>query len=161
MLHLLRYSILNSARNRITMFWSLLFPIILGFFFHLGFSGANDSEILDSIPTGVVTMDSSHESDGFSIFLEQMDGDTLTLTYFDTEEDAAKALSAKEISGYFINRADRSLIVNGTGLNESILTQIMNCYTQNESMILDIAASHPDKWKDAIASIEGYTTYVE
>lgn len=103
MLHLLRYSILSTMRDRTVMFWSLLFPIILGFFFSIGFGGANDSEIMNAIPTGIVNVDSSQEAEGFSDFLEQMEGDTLTLTAYDSEADAKEALEKKEISGYFLN----------------------------------------------------------
>ncbi len=161
MLHLLRYSILSTMRDRTVMFWSLLFPIILGFFFSIGFGGANDSEIMNAIPTGIVNVDSSQEAEGFSDFLEQMEGDTLTLTAYDSEADAKEALEKKEISGYFLNGSERTLIVNGTSLNESILTQIMHTYTQNESMILDIVREHPEKIEDALAALNEYTAFTE
>lgn len=161
MLHLLRYSILSTMRDRTVMFWSLLFPIILGFFFSIGFAGANDSEVMTSIPTGIVNVDSSPQSESFSAFLEQMEGDTLTLTVYDSEDDAKEALEEKEISGYFLNGSERTLIVNGTSLNESILTQIMNTYTQNESMILDIVQEHPEKLEDALASMNEYTSFTK
>lgn len=161
MLHLFRYSILTAVRERTTMFWSLLFPIILGFFFHMGFSGANESEIMNLIPTGVVTEESSSESENFLTFLEEMDGDTLELISYDSETEAIEALEQKQISGYFLNGTNRSLVVNGTGLSESILSELMNTYVQNESIFIDISENHVEKLPAAIAAIENYTTYTK
>lgn len=161
MLHLFQYSILTAARERITMFWSLLFPIILGFFFHTGFSGANQSEIMDIIPTGFVSEDTSMESESFFTFLTEMDGDTIWLIPYAAEEDAMEALEQKQISGYFLNGAKPSLTVNGTGLNESILTTLLNTYVQNKSIFIDISEDHPEKLTDAITAMKDYSAYTK
>lgn len=161
MLHLFRYSILTTIRERTIMFWSLLFPIILGFFFNIGFSGANEFEIMDIIPTGIVSEESAEASESFSSFLKEMDGETIELFAYDSEAEAKEALEQKNISGYYVSGPTLSLIVNGTGLNESILTTLLNTYLQNEAIFMDIAQNHPENLQSAIADIEDYSSYTE
>lgn len=45
-LHLLKYELLTGLRNRQAMFWMLAFPIILGTFFNIAFSGLYESDEL-------------------------------------------------------------------------------------------------------------------
>ena len=55
-LHLLKYELLTGLRNRQAMFWMLAFPIILGTFFNIAFSGLYESdELFKEIPVAVCT----------------------------------------------------------------------------------------------------------
>ena len=47
--HNLKYSIKILLKNKVLIFWTFAFPIILGTFFHMAFSNLVSSEKLDII----------------------------------------------------------------------------------------------------------------
>lgn len=159
MLSLFRNSIRTAVRERTVLFWSLLFPIIMGFFFYIGFSGGKDTEILKDIPTGVVTIDGSGQAGTFETFLHELDGNPLKLVFYDSEKEARDALGEKKISGFYRIDARPSLVINGSQLNESILSQLLQSYLQNEATMKDIAAKRPGHMADAVTALEDYSSY--
>ena len=52
--HNFKYSLKVLVQNKILLFWTFAFPIILGTFFHLAFSNIENSEKLDTISIAIV-----------------------------------------------------------------------------------------------------------
>ncbi len=161
MLHLFRYRFVQTIRNFSNMFWALLFPIILGTLFYLSFGSAGlestGESRWDEIKVAVVKdTDSSENAQAFEGFLTQMDGETLDIQDISTESEALSALNEETISGIFYVRDTPSLTVAKNGLNESILTSVLESYNQNAAMFREIAMTHPEKLPDALDAMNDY-----
>lgn len=161
MLHLFRYRFVQTIRNSSNMFWALLFPIILGTLFYLSFGSAGlestGESRWDKIKVTVVKdTDPSENAQAFEGFLTQMDGETLDIQDISTESEALSALNEETISGIFYVRDTPSLTVAKNGLNESILTSVLESYNQNAAMFREIAMTHPEKLPDALDAMNDY-----
>lgn len=161
MLHLFRYRFVQTIRNSSNMFWALLFPIILGTLFYLSFGSAGlestGESRWDKIKVTVVKdTDTSENAQAFEGFLTQMDGETLDIQDISTESEALSALNEETISGIFYVRDTPSLTVAKNGLNESILTSVLESYNQNAAMFREIAMTHPEKLPDALDAMNDY-----
>ena len=161
MLHLFKYRFLQTIRNFPVMFWALLFPIILGTLFYLSFGSAGlDStgeSRWDAVKTAVIRDgDASENARAFEEFLTQMDGEMLDIKDISLESEALDALNEETISGIFYVRDTPSLTVAKNGLNESILTSVLESYNQNAAMFAEIARTHPEKLPDAIEAVAEY-----
>ncbi len=161
MLHLFRYRFVQTIRNFSNMFWALLFPIILGTLFYLSFGSAGlestGESRWDKIKVTVVKdTDPSENAQAFEGFLTQMDGETLDIQDISTESEALSALNEETISGIFYVGDTPSLTVAKNGLNESILTSVLESYNQNAAMFREIAMTHPEKLPDALDAMNDY-----
>ncbi len=161
MLHLFRYRFVQTIRNSSNMFWALLFPIILGTLFYLSFGSAGlestGESRWDKIKVAVVKdTDPSENAQAFEGFLTQMDGETLDIQDISTESEALSALNEETISGIFYVGDTPSLTVAKNGLNESILTSVLESYNQNAAMFREIAMTHPEKLPDALDAMNDY-----
>ena len=161
MLHLFKYRFLQTIRNFPVMFWALLFPIILGTLFYLSFGSAGlDStgeSRWDAVKTAVIRDgDASENARAFEEFLTQMDGEMLDIKDISLESEALDVLNEETISGIFYVRDTPSLTVAKNGLNESILTSVLESYNQNAAMFAEIARTHPEKLPDAIEAVADY-----
>lgn len=161
MLHLFRYRFLQTIRNFPIMFWALLFPIILGTLFYLSFGSAGlestGESNWDEIKVAVVKEgDASENARAFEEFLAQMDGEMLDIQDIFQESEALNALNEETISGIFYVRDTPSLTVAKNGLNESILTSVLETYNQNASMFREIAMTHPESIPEAAKAMEEY-----
>ena len=54
-----------------------------------------------------------------------------------------------------------SLTIASNGINQSILSSLLDSYEKNADMILDIATQHPEKLSDALSSLNDYQTLVK
>ena len=56
-IHNLKYTIKTLFRNKILIFWTFAFPIILGIFFNMAFSNIESDEVLKVFDIAVVDND--------------------------------------------------------------------------------------------------------
>ena len=158
MLHLLKYQFLQTIRSRSIMFWALAFPLILGTLFYVSFgnpglagSGETDWE---PVPVAIVTVESSSaNAASFLTFLNETDQDMIDIHSYKTEKAAKKALRREEISGIYYVKSVPSLTIASNGINQSILSSLLDSYEKNADMIRDIATQHPEKLSDALSSL--------
>lgn len=157
MSHLIKYRFLQIIREGSIMFWALFFPIILGTFFYIAF-GRGDvmGEDMEIIPVAVVEEDTSSENaKAFTEFLDSMDGETLDIKTM-SEKQALKKLKGDEVTGIYYVAEEPSLAVAQSSMKESILTSILDSYNTNAAMLMQIAATHPERIPDAIAAMTDY-----
>lgn len=165
MIHLLKYRFLQVIRKTSDMFWALAFPLILATLFYFSFgntglSGVGDSD-WEAIDTAVVIEDTSSENARtFWQFLKQMDGDTINIKK-STPSRAEKDLKNDTVQGIYYVQKIPSLTVKGNGVNESILTSLLNSYHQNFAMLQDIAATHPEKLSSALKMLSDYKPVIK
>ena len=56
-IHNFTYSLKTLCKNRVLLFWTFAFPILLGTFFYLAFSNIENSEKLDVFSIAIVDND--------------------------------------------------------------------------------------------------------
>lgn len=150
---LFQYKVKRLFRTKDELFWSLLFPIILGTFFYMSFGGYQDSqETFQVIKIGYITTETGMDEsfDQVLIQLSEEGKDQILSIQTTKEEEAKRLLLDKKIVGIIYNTNEVSLTVNGEGINESILNSFLNQYIQKRETFLKIAQISPDKLNEVL-----------
>lgn len=160
MLFLFKYRFLQTIREFSVMFWALAFPIILGTLFYFSFgtsTSATGETSWKAIKVAVVSKErSSENAKAFETFLKNMNGELLTLIRSSSEAEALDMLNEEKVTGIFYVKASPSLTVGKNGLNESILTGVLDNFNQNSSMIREILSKHPENLPAVLESLGNY-----
>lgn len=157
MKHLYKFNLLQMLRGKGDMFWTLVFPLILGTLFYVTFgTGAEKIEQMQSIPVVVV----KEGNIIFENFLQEMDGSAILLQELE-EEAAMEALMGGEIEGIFYSTATPSLTVTGNQINESILEAFLTAYLQNQKLMEDIGKENPLKLLAAMEQMNDFQEMVQ
>lgn len=148
------------------MFWALAFPLILGTLFHITFGSsglaATGETDWEPVPVAVITKDdSSPNAQSFQTFLADFDQDMLDIRTFPSEKSAKSALKKEELSGIYYVQEEPSLTITANGINQSILSSLLDSYEKNSAMIQDIAIHHPEKLSTALHSLNDYQSLVK
>ena len=152
MAHLYKYNLMQQLREKNAMFWTLLFPIIMGALFYVTF-GTSAIEMMKNIPVAAV----AGENQNFETFLEEMDSLEVQIM---TDEEAKAALEKGKIKGIFYCDQEPSLTVAGTQIDESILEVLLKAYTENQQMMMEIGESNPLGLVAAIPAMNDYRDMV-
>ena len=141
-LHNLKYSLKTLFKNKMLIFWTYAFPIILGTFFYLAFSNIENSEKLDIIDIAIVDNEEFNSNialkESFKTLGRETSSDQLfNIKYVDLDE-AKKQLENDEISGYLLVEEKPSIIVKTSGTNQTILKYVTEEIIQNENVLTNI-----------------------
>lgn len=102
-IHSLKYSLKTLFRNKALIFWTYIFPLILGTFFYLAFSNITESEKLDVIDIAIVNNEDFINNEAFKNTFESLSEDgeekVFNIEYVD-EEEAKELLDNDEVIGY-------------------------------------------------------------
>ena len=125
MLHTFRYSLKTLFRNRMLLFWTFAFPIILGTLFHMAFSNISESEKLAVFPIAVVENDSWQENEffreAFSALGKEGEDQLFDLRYADRAE-AEAWLQNGEVEGVLeLDGEEVFLTFASDGIDQTIL----------------------------------------
>lgn len=127
-IHNFKYALKTLLRNRMLIFWTFAFPIILGTFFKLAFSNIENSEKLDIIDIAIVQNADFEENEMFKetfrVLSDEQNEDQLFHTAYVSEEEAQRMLSAEEIAGYLLITDSVKVVVRQSGIDETILKQV-------------------------------------
>ena len=129
MLHLIKYNLLIKVRNFNTIFWPLVFPLIMATFFFFAFGNLNDADF-ETVQAALVKESANPV---FVFFLDQVQSGNpeLIALHEMSEDEALDALNQKKISGIYYEQAVPSLTLNGQGIPESILQSVLESYENN------------------------------
>ncbi len=149
-IHNFKYALKTLFRNKMLIFWTFAFPIILGTFFNLAFSNIENSEKLDIINIAIIQNDDFESNDIFkSVFEELSDKDNedrLFNTYYTTEEKAKELLENKEIVGYMKLENDKpKVVVITSGIDETIFKYVTEEVVQTSVIIKNLAEEEIQK----------------
>ncbi len=124
--HVFKYSLKTLFKNKMLIFWTFAFPIILGTFFNLAFSNIEKSEEFKVIKIAVINNDSFNNNLVFKNSIKELskkeNKNRLFSTRYVTQEKCEKLLKDKKITGYIeIVNDTPNIVVNNSGLEETIL----------------------------------------
>jgi ABC-2 type transport system permease protein len=127
-------------RDRTTVFWTLLFPIILATLFKLAFSNLNSAESFKAIDIAVADSVQYQNNANFKSVLEgkSKGNDRLFNLTVTSKDKAEELLKNNKISGYISVDSSIKLVVNKTGLNQNIIKSFIDNYNQSFSTMTSI-----------------------
>ncbi|XCP84377.1 ABC transporter permease [Roseburia hominis] len=156
MLHLMKYRLKQTMREKSSMFWALCFPLILATLFRFTLGDGSFDEAFQEIPVALVVTSEGDES--FRKFLDAMDGDMLKIKEM-SEEKALEQLAAGKLEGIYYDT--KELAVSSNSIRSSILDSILDTYVKNEAMVLDIASEHPERLPEVMEAMRGFASTTE
>lgn len=161
--HLIKYQIKKRLNTKDELFWSLVFPILLGTFFFASFGGFfKKYETFHTIPVAYVQESADKETGYFEEFLKELeDGEDPILEVSKvTKNEAEKLLEDDEVDGIITDGDALTLYVKKEGINQSVLKGILDQYLQKSSTITAIAQKSPEKLQSIMQSLYEQTNFL-
>ena len=150
--HNFKYAFKTLFRDKMLIFWTFAFPIILGTFFNMAFSNIENSEKLDIISIAIVEKEENEiMKQAFETLSDEENEDRLFKTQYVTEEKAKELLENDEITGYLVLlKEEPKVVIKSNGINETILKYVTEEIMQNTEMISNIVEKRVQE------SMQGY-----
>lgn len=150
-------------RNKESMFWSYLFPILLASCFFFAFNNLWKIEYFETLPIVYVS-----EGEEDQTFTQVLEGATATegvkmfdIVYSD-ETEAKQLLDKGEIDAYIIGSTKPQLYVKSSGLSETIIKSFLDTYRQMSTTVTAILQKNPNAINEGlIEDILQHNTYLE
>lgn len=146
-IHNLKYTIKILFKNKVLIFWTFAFPIILGLLFNMAFSNIEKDEMLKVFSIAVVSNDNSKEQEIYKETLEKLstgDARLFNLKYVD-EEEANRLLDESEIEGYVVISDDVKVVIKENGSNQTIIKFVIQEIKQNRKIVEDLSLKEIEK----------------
>lgn len=149
-IHNFKYALKTLYKNKMLLFWTYAFPIILGTFFNMAFSNIENSEKLDIIKIAIIENEDFKNNEiwkeAFATLSDAENEDRLFDTKYTTEEEAKQLLQDGEITGYMKLEEDKPKVTfQSSGINETILKQVTEEITQTTEIVSNLAETEIQK----------------
>lgn len=139
------YRLKCIVRDKQTMFWTLLFPILLGTLFNMAFSKLTSSENFTKIKIAVVENEEFRKNTDFIKAIQSVsasekaaDKNNLFHVSYTSKDDADMLLADNNIQGYIYFDNGLKLVVTKSGIYQSILKSFIDDYLQTSSTVITI-----------------------
>ena len=134
-----KYSLKILFRNKSLIFWTFIFPIILGTFFKLAFNDIENNEAFHPFDIAVVESNDFNNNKIFKDAIKSVSKDNdnkLFNVKYVSKSDANKLLEDKKVTGYleFIGN-DVNIKINDNGIYETILKFFVDEVNSEKNMI--------------------------
>lgn len=166
--HIYKNHFLTSIRNKLIIFWTLLFPIGLSILFKVAFGNIYESsELFKTVPVAVVIEEKTELSDNFKIVadnLSEADNEDrlLDVTYAD-EDEAMELLKNEDVYGIIYAGEKVTLTlssdISDANISQSILKSLVEEYNLNYKALLDVAKTNPQHLEKTLGILTEDTNY--
>ena len=137
-------------RDRQTIFWTLLFPIILAILFNLSLRNISSAETFSKIKIGIVNNEEFNSNTAFKEAISSASNSAknpgksnLFEVKYTSKEELEKLLQDNKIEGYIYFDNGLKLFVKKSGLNQTIIKSFLDDYKQTSSTIHTIISRDP------------------
>ena len=142
-LHNLKYTIKTLFKNKILIFWTFAFPIILGIFFNMAFSNIEKDEKLKVFDIAVVNDSQFENQEIYQEALKELSADDSENKLFNIKyvkkEKADSLLDDSDIEGYIIFKNEEpQVVVKKNGTYQTIIRFVVTEIGQNKAIIEDL-----------------------
>ena len=143
-IHNFKYSLKTLFRSKALVFWTFAFPLILGTFFNMAFSGISDSEKLDLIDIAIINDEEFNNNEvfvnAFKTLSDKNSDERLFKTKYVNEEKAKKLLEEDKIVGYLkVKDNDIKLVIMTNGIDQTIFKYVSEEVLQTFNMIKNLS----------------------
>ena len=138
--HNFKYTLKILFKSKMLIFWTYAFPLILGTFFYMAFSNIENSEKLEVIPIALVETEEENIAykEVFNALSKEGENQLFTTQYVE-EKEAKNKLSKKEISGYVVLEETPKIVVNQSGINETVLKLVVEEVEEMTTILKNVA----------------------
>lgn len=140
--HNFKYALKTLFKNKMLIFWTFAFPIILGTLFYMAFSDIENSEKLDIIDIAIIENEEFQENEllkeSFKALSDEKNEERLFEITYTSEEEAKSLLEKGSITGYLLFEDSPKVVVTKSGINETILKYVVEELTESEMIIKNI-----------------------
>lgn len=137
-IHNFKYSLKTLLKNKMLLFWTFAFPVLLGLFFNMAFSDIENSEKLSIIDIAIIDNDEFNNDtiykETFEVLSKENDNQLFNIKYT-TIEEAEYLLKDNQITGYLLLEEKPNIVVNTSGINETILRYVVDEISSNKELI--------------------------
>ena len=143
--HIFTYRLKCLMRDWETILWTMVFPLVLATLFYMAFSNLYTNEIFNPINIAVVNDEQYVKNKSFRAALEEVstgDGKLFNLSET-TVDEADKLLNENLIDGYIVVEMPIKLVVNNSGVNQSIIKSFIDTYMHASSAVETILTTEP------------------
>lgn len=149
-IHNFKYSLKALLRNKMLIFWTFAFPIVLGTLFKVAFSNIENSEKLDIINIAIVQNEEFENNEAFKTSFEKLSDenneDRLFNTQYITKEEAKDLLNKGEIIGYMELKQDKPVLTFVTnGIDETVFKHVAEEIVQTSDIIKQLSQTQIQK----------------
>ena len=147
--HLFMNKMKILLKNKAMLFWSLIFPFVLGTFFQLALGNVGEAFEMEVIPVAVVDNQYYQEDkilkEVISSLSKENENQLFNTVYVD-ESDAQKLLDSEEIDGYILLKEDNNpqMIVKTNGINQTIIKSVLDEYYQMSNATTQMINYNPE-----------------
>ena len=141
-IHNLKYTIKTLFKNKVLIFWTFAFPIILGLFFNMAFSNIEKDEKLQVFDIAVVNNNQFQKEKIYQETLKELSHgeDKLFNIKYVSQKKAAKLLNNFDIKGYIIFKNDKpEVVIKENGTYQTIIKFVIAEINQNKIMIENLS----------------------
>lgn len=148
MLHNFKYTLKTLFKNKILIFWTFAFPLIMATFFNMAFKNITNSEKLDIIDIAVVNNEEYQNNEIYRNTLEQLsdlnEDKLFNIVYVD-EQQAKELLNDNKITGYIKLEETTKIVFKENGINETILKYVTEEIEEKSIMIKNLSEQEIEK----------------
>ena len=142
-IHNFIYSLKTLFKNKMLIFWTFAFPIILGTFFYMAFSNIQEGQKLNIINIAIVENEELKSSEyykkAFDNLSDEKNEDRLFNVRYVTEEEAKEKLQNDEIAGYMkLEDGKPKLTFVSNGIDQTVFKYITEQITQTGDIITSL-----------------------
>lgn len=129
--HNFKYSLKTLLANKMLLFWTFIFPILMGGLFKLAFQDIENNEVLKVFNVGIIDSEEYQNNDMFKTALNALSIESeeklFEIKLVSDGKEAEKLLDEEEIVGYLsFTKDDVKLTVKKSGVNETVLRQVID-----------------------------------
>lgn len=163
------YRLKCIVRDKQTMFWTFLFPILLATLFNMAFSNLSSGESFSKIKIGIINNDEYKKNIDFIKAIEQVSSSNnssgsskLFDISFTSKEEGDRLLEDDKIEGYIYFDNGIKLVVKKSGVNQSIIKGFLDDFKQTSSTVVTIVSNNPASIQNGLLNnISSRTDYLK
>lgn len=138
--HNFKYSLKTLVKNKMLLFWTFAFPIVLGTFFYMAFSNIEKTETLDAFDIAIVNNNDFNENilfkEAFKSLSDKTNDNYLFNIKYVNLNEAKNLLGEEKIVGYlYFSNDNVNVTVNSSGIDETVLRFVTNELLSKTEMI--------------------------
>ena len=141
--HNFKYSLKTLFKNKMLIFWTFAFPLILGTFFKMAFSNIENNEKLDIIDIAIIQDESLDNNEilknTFDELSDEENEDRIFNTKYVTEDEAKQLLENGDVIGYMKLEDDEpKLIFLSSGIDQTIFKYVTEEIMQTSDIVKNL-----------------------
>ena len=146
--HSYKYALKALFKNRMLVFWTMIFPFALAIMFNLAFARLHDYDVFEPFNVAVVNDEAYENEKVFSEAFKTLgEGDNKLFNIEYTDKDHAEELLENgDVDGYvYVVDGKKKVKIKENGTNQTVLTMTTEQVSQSAKMIDDIAMTEVAK----------------